>query len=181
MGGDWSQDLSQTLGSYNAGSLVPDHVDQANVPIAKRSTSKLPPPVAIGWGVFLLLLAIFGAMFLLSPRTTVAVVPGAGKLYAMMGSPVNLTGLDIQDVKYAWMPHSEGPVLRVEGHVVNVSGNDVKVPPVVVSLKDANGSEVKAVTTEVGQLAPGSSAPFVAEIPGAQGVTNLQVRFAKAS
>lgn len=177
MGGDWSQDL----GSYNQGSLVPDQTAQANVPIAKRSKGKVLPVVAIGWGVFALLLAILGALLLLSPRTAVSLIPGAGKLYSLMGSPVNLTGLDIQDVRFAWMEQSQGPVLRVEGNVVNVSDAEITPPPVIVSLRDANGSEVTAVTTEVAPLAPGTTAPFVAEIPSPQGVTDLQVRFGAKS
>jgi len=180
MGGqDWSQDL----GSYNAGALVEDEVGQTNVPIAgKGKKRKVPPTVAIGWGALVLLLALIGALFALAPKTVVSILPGANKLYAMMGSPVNLTGLNIQDVRYAWEDGGEGPVLKVEGQVVNVSGSEIAVPPVIVALQDKDGAEVTAVTTEVGLLAPGASAPFVAEIPSPQApVSNLQVRFAEAS
>lgn len=176
---DWSQDL----GSYNAGALVRDDLGQANVPIAgKGRKSRVLPGVAIGWGVLVLLLVLMAALFAASPKTVVSAVPGAAKLYAMLGMKVNLTGLDIQDVRYAWEDRGQGPVLKVEGHVVNVSGNELTVPPVIVALRDASGSEVTAVTTAVGPLAPGMSAPFVAEIPspGAP-VASLQVRFAEAS
>jgi hypothetical protein len=179
MGGDeWSQDL----GSYQAGALVTDELGQANVPIAGKGKKKVRPTVAIGWGALVLLLALIGALFALAPKTVVSALPGAAKLYAMLGSPVNLTGLDIQDVRYAWEDGNDGPVLKVEGHVVNVSGNEITAPPVIVALQDKQGAEVTAVTAEVGPLAPGASAPFVAEIPSPEGaISNLQVRFAKAS
>jgi hypothetical protein len=181
MGGhDWPQDF----GSYDAGALVSDaDLNQANVPItAKRRKPKVLPGVAIGWGVLVLLLVLIAALFAASPKTVVSALPGAAKLYAMLGSPVNVTGLDIQDVRYAWEDQGQGPVLKVEGHVVNLSGNDVTVPPVIVALQDASGAEVTAVTAEVGPLAPGTSAPFVAMIPSPAGpVANLQVRFAEAS
>ena len=179
MGGqEWSQDL----GGYQPGALVPDEINQANVPIAGEAKKKVRPAVAIGWGALVLLLALIGALFALAPRTVVSVLPGANKLYAMLGSPVNVLGLDIRDVRYAWEDAGQGPVLKVEGQVVNVSGSEVAVPPVIVALKDKSGAEVTAVTAEVGPLAPGSSAPFVAEIPSPQDkVTNLQVRFAEAS
>jgi hypothetical protein len=177
-GNEWSQDL----GSYQAGALVPDEIAQANVPIAGKGKKKVRPTVAIGWGALVLLLALIGALFALAPKTVVSALPGAAKLYAMVGSPVNLTGLDIKDVRYAWEDGNDGPVLKVEGHVVNVSGNEVTAPPVIVALKDKSGAEMTAVTTEVGPLAPGASAPFVAEIPSPGGaVSNVQVRFAEAS
>ena len=180
MGGhDWSQDL----GSYDGGALVSDELGQANVPIAgKGRKAKVLPGVAIGWGALVLLLALIGAFFALAPKTVVSTAPGAARLYAMMGIKVNLTGLEIQDVRYTWEDLGQGPVLKVEGHIVNVSGNEIAVPPVIVALQDASGAEVTAVTAEVGSLAPGMSVPFVAQIPSpATPVANLQVRFAEAS
>jgi hypothetical protein len=180
MGGqDWSQDL----GSYDGGTLVRDELSQANVPIAgKGGKAKVLPGVAIGWGALVLLLALIGAFFALAPKTVVSTVPGAARLYAMMGMPVNLTGLEIQDVRYTWEDLGQGPVLKVEGYIVNVSGDEVAVPPVIVALQDAGGAEVTAVTAEVGSLAPGTSVPFVAQFPSpSTPVANLQVRFAEAS
>lgn len=177
MGGqEWSQDL----GGYNAGALVPDDLNQANVPIAgEGKKKKVRPTVAIGWGALVLFLALIGAFLALAPSTVVSILPGAAKLY---GGSANPTGLDIQGVRYAWEDGGQGPVLKVEGQVVNTSGSEVTVPPVIVALQDKSGAEVTAVTTEIGPLAPGASAPFVAEIPSPEGtVSNLQVRFAEAS
>jgi hypothetical protein len=176
---DWSQDL----GSYNAGELVRDELGQANVPIAGEGRrKKVSPAVAIGWGVLVLLLALIGSFFAFAPKTVVSTVPGAAKLYAMLGMPVNLTGLEIQGVQYAWEDQGQGPVLKVEGHIVNVSGNEIAVPPVIVALQDASGNEVTAVTAEVGSLGPGMSVPFVAQIPSpSTPVATVQVRFAEAS
>jgi hypothetical protein len=153
---------------------------QANVPIAGEAKKKVRPTVAVGWGALVLLLALIGAFLALAPKTVMSVLPGAAKLYAMMGAPVNSTGLDIQDVRFAWEDAGQGPVLKVEGHVVNVSGSEVKVPPVIVALQDKSGAEITAVTAEVAPLAAGASAPFAAQIPAPKkGAANLQVRFAE--
>src|SRR6185312_15714356 len=86
------------LGSYNAGALVnPDAGLATNVPIAEGRERKLPPAVAIGWGVLALVLIILAAFVALSPKTVVSVLPGAAKLYDMMGKPVNV-GLKIENV-----------------------------------------------------------------------------------
>ena len=75
---------AEDLGSYNAGALVnPDAGLATNVPIAEGRKRKLPPPVAIGWGVLALLLIMLGAFVALSPKTVVSVLPGSGAFGAV--------------------------------------------------------------------------------------------------
>jgi hypothetical protein len=174
---------AQDFGSYNAGTLVnPDaDVAQANIAIGgERRTPKVRPVVAIGWGALALLLVILAAMLALAPKTVVSVLPGATRLYAMMGKP--LGGLAIQDVHTAWNAAGGAPVLTVEGTIVNLTSGNLDVPPLVIALEDASGKQIAEFTSKVAPLAAGAGAPFTAQIPSPPNtVSRLKVHFAKAS
>src|SRR4029079_16770550 len=87
----------QDLGSYKSGALVDPSLPQSTTPIRGESKgSKVSPKVAVGWGALVVLLAILAALLALAPKTVVSVLPGTGRLYAMLGKPVSLRGLDIQ-------------------------------------------------------------------------------------
>ena len=166
--------------SYNAGALVnPDAGLATHVPIAEGRKRKLPPPVAIGWGVLALLLVMLAAFVALSPKTVVSVLPGAAKLYAMMGKPVNV-GLKIENVRSAWNDAGGQRVLQVDGDIVNPTAREVSVPTVVVALQDKSGNELAQATASVLSLAAGAKTSFTLQIPGApENVSNLKVSFAK--
>jgi hypothetical protein len=171
---------AEDLGSYHAGALVnPDAALATNVPIAEGRKRKLPPPVAIGWGVLALLLVMLGAFVALSPKTVVSALPGAARLYAMMGKPVGL-GPKIQNVRSAWKDAGDQRVLQVDGDIVNPTASDVSVPTVVVSLQDKTGKELMQATANVLSLAAGAKTAFTLQIPGApETVSSLKVGFAK--
>jgi hypothetical protein len=168
------------LGSYNAGALVnPDAGLATNVPIAEGRERKLPPAVAIGWGVLALLLAMLAAFVALSPKTVVSVLPGAAKLYTMMGKPVNV-GLKIENVRSSWSDAGGQRVLQVDGDIVNPTASEVSVPTVVVALQDKSGKELTQATASVLALGAGAKTSFTLQIPGApENVSNLKVSFAK--
>jgi predicted Zn finger-like uncharacterized protein len=168
------------LGSYNAGALVnPDAGLATNVPIAEGRKRKLPPAVAIGWGVLALLLAMLAAFVALSPKTVVSVLPGAAQLYAMMGKPVNV-GLKIENVRSTWSDAGGQRVLQVDGDIVNPTASEVSVPTVVVALQDNAGKELTQATASVLSLAAGAKTSFTLQIPGApENVSSLKVSFAK--
>jgi predicted Zn finger-like uncharacterized protein len=176
---------SQGLGSYKAGALIDSATDRAQANIAiggERRRPKVPPVVAIGWGVFALLLVILAAILALAPKAVVSALPGATRLYAILGRPVNLRGLAVQDVHYAWTDVGGGLVLKVEGNIVNLTSGNVDVPPVVIALEDASGKQISEFTTKVAPLAAGARTPFAAQIPSPPNtVRSLKVRFAKAS
>jgi hypothetical protein len=174
---------NQDLGNHNAGALTnPDAGVAASVAVAgERKKSKLPPPVAIGWGVLALVLLILAAMVALAPKTVVSVLPGASRLYAMMGSPVNSDKLAIVDVSSGWAVAGGQQVLKVEGVVVNLTAGDLAVPIVVISMLDENGAKLSEVGTKVPPLAAGARSPFAVQIPTPPGaVRSVKVGFAKA-
>lgn len=175
------EDTYQDLGSYKSGALVDPSLPQSPIPIRGESKRKVSPKVAIGWGILVLFLSILGALFALAPKTVVSVLPGASRLYAMMGKPVVTRPLDIQDVKYVWANAGGTQVLRVQGQIVNLSGKPADVPPVVVSLEDGSGNELSAATANLAPIKAGASSAFVVEIPTPPPSTKgLKVHFAKA-
>ena len=172
---------AEDLGGYNAGALVnPDAGLATNVPIAEGRKRKLPPAVAIGWGVLALLLIMLAAMISLAPKTVVSLLPGSARLYAMMGRPVSSLGLKIDNVRSAWSDTGGQRVLLVDGVIINQSSGEVSVPPVEIALQDKSGKQLSQVTTRVLPLGAGAKSPFRVEIPGApETVSSLKVRFAK--
>jgi predicted Zn finger-like uncharacterized protein len=172
---------AEDLGGYNAGALVnPDAGLATNVPIAEGRKRKLPPAVAIGWGVLALLLIMLAAMISLAPKTVVSLLPGSARLYAMMGRPVSSLGLKIDNVRSAWSDTGGQRVLQVDGVIINQTSGEVSVPPVEIALQDKSGKQLSQVTTRVLPLGAGAKSPFRVEIPGApETVSSLKVRFAK--
>jgi predicted Zn finger-like uncharacterized protein len=172
---------AEDLGGYNAGALVnPDAGLATNVPIAEGRKRKLPPAVAIGWGVLALLLIMLAAMIALAPKTVMSLLPGSARLYAMMGRPVSSLGLKIDNVRSAWSDTGGQRVLQVDGVIINQTSGEVSVPPVEIALQDKSGKQLSQVTTRVLPLGAGAKSPFRVEIPGApETVSSLKVRFAK--
>jgi hypothetical protein len=182
MGGAGTGARVEDLGSYNTGALVnPDAGSATNIPIGEGRKRKLPPAVAIGWGALALLLIMLAALVALAPKTVVSVLPGAARLYALMGKPANTGGLAIQNVNSAWSDADGQRVLQVTGEIVNLTRNEVGVPTVVVALQDKTGKELSQFTTKVLPLGAGAKSPFMVQIPSPpENVSSLKVRFAKA-
>jgi len=171
------------LGSYNAGALInPEAEAAANVSIAGEGKKrKLPPPVAIGWGALVLFLLIIAALVAMAPKTVVSMLPGANRLYAMLGSPVASNTFAIVDVRSSWTVAGGQQVLQVEGNVANLTGGEVTVPIVVITLQDEKGATLSEVGTKVPPLAAGAKGPFAVQIPTPPpAVRNVKVGFAKA-
>jgi predicted Zn finger-like uncharacterized protein len=151
---------------------------------AKRRERKKPPVVAIGWAVLALIIAIVVGLFVLAPATVMSVLPGASRLYGLLGMPVGAHGLSFEGVRYGWTSDGGQPVLEVQGDVVNITSGALDVPTVVIALRDESGEEISEWTTEVGEpeLAAGEHAPFLRQIPSPpSNVRSVKVRFAKAN
>jgi len=153
-------------------------------PPKEKKRRKPLPIVAIGWGILVLIIAIVVGLFAFAPSTTVSLLPGAARVYAMLGMPVGAEGLAFENVRYGWTNDGSQTVLEVQGNVKNTSSSTMTVPTVVIALRDENGDEISEWTTEVGaaELAAGEEAPFLRQIPSPpSNVRSLKVRFAKAN
>lgn len=148
-----------------------------------KAPRKKLPIVAIGWGVLALLVAIVVGLFVFAPNTTASLLPGASRIYGMLGIPVGTQGLAFEGVRYGWTNDGSQTVLEVQGNVRNTSSATMTVPTVVIALRDENGQEISEWTTEVGaaELGAGEEAPFLRQIPSPpSNVRSLKVRFAEA-
>jgi predicted Zn finger-like uncharacterized protein len=174
---DWSQDYSSSQADAEFDG-EPDR-RQSIIAFANR-LAKVPPPVAIGWGGLALFLVLLFAFVALAPRIVVSMLPGAAGFYEALGAPVR--DLDIQDVRYSWDMSGGGPVLNIEGQIVNSSDEKIDVPIIIIALVGNDGKQISAFTTEVSPIKGDASAPFTVSIPAPpQPIANLEVRFDKAS
>jgi hypothetical protein len=152
---------------------------------APKSGRKKPLPiVAIGWSILALIVVIVVGLFVFAPSTTVSMLPGAARVYSLIGMPVGANGLAFEGVRYGWTKDGSQTVLEVQGNVRNTSSATMTVPTVVIALRDEKGEEISEWTTEVGsaELSAGEEAPFLRQIPSPpSNVRSIKVRFANAN
>ena len=113
----------------------------------------------------------------------VEMYPRAAAAYAMVGMPVNPTGLEFEAVTARAVAERPDMVM-VSGALRNVRDREIVAPPVRVALLDAHGAEVghALVRIEGAPVLPGGVKGFAAMIrdPGAHGV-DVGVDFAAAA
>src|SRR5690606_33587012 len=79
--------------------------------------------------------------------TIVGMAPALGGLYAAIGFPVNLRGLELRDVKTTREMQDGIPVLVIEGEVVNVAKHPVEIPRLRLAVLGGEGQELYSWTT----------------------------------
>jgi predicted Zn finger-like uncharacterized protein len=183
------KDAGATDASMDDGILTDDagmSIDPAlaaqALPEEKPSRRK-PFLVAVGWLVLALVVAGVAATLALAPAAVISALPGAARLYALVGMPVGGHGLALEGVRYGWTSQGGETVLEVQGEVVNLTSGPLSVPTVVIALRDENGEEISEWTTEIGEaeLGGGEHAPFLRQIPSPpSNVRSVKVHFAKA-
>lgn len=92
----------------------------------------------------------------------VRMAPSLAGLYASIGYEVNLRGLAFEDVRPSQATENGIPVLRVEGAIRNVTGDEIAVPPVRLSLNAAGGQEIYywTIQPDAAALKPGEAISF---------------------
>jgi predicted Zn finger-like uncharacterized protein len=111
--------------------------------------------------VILSLMAVIAV--LLGWRTDVVrLMPQTASLFAAIGLPVNLRGLDFQSVIMAKETHEGVPVLVLDGRITNVSKQMLEVPRIRFGMRNAAGTEIYSWTALPARsiLAPGDAMPF---------------------
>ena len=149
---------------------------------------ELPAPamdtrLMVGWAGLALFVIVTMTLFATMRVGIVRALPGAASVYASLGLPVNVRGLDFDKVTSAWTIEAGRSILEIHGDIVNVTDADIAVPTVVFALRNAKGLEVYQWAAEVRSepLAGGERTPFVARIPTPpKSIKNVQVKFAKA-
>lgn len=115
-------------------------------------------------------------------KAVVQAAPQTARLFAAIGLPVNLRGITFDEVRSQLLMESEQSALVVEGEIRNVTRGETQVPPLRVSLRNADGREIYSWTTEAprNMLAAGKSAQFRTRLvaPPLDG-RDVLVRFAR--
>lgn len=146
-----------------------------------RRYSKIPVGVAAGWGALgLVVLAVLGSAYT-SRVDVVRALPATAGLYDLFGAPVNVRGLDFEDVDYGWTVDDGRVILEVRGEVVNVTDAPLTVPTLTFNLRNEERAEIYQWMADIRTepLPGGESTRFVARIPSPpKSVRSLQVRFA---
>ncbi len=114
-----------------------------------------------GWLV-VLVSGLFLAGFFGARQQIVAAVPDLGGLYASVGMPVNMSGLDIVSVKAAAEQTGFETRFRVDGAVRNISQAELAVPALNIEFLDRYGRLVhtEKLASPVESLAAGRQVAF---------------------
>ncbi len=138
-----------------------------------------------GWPLTLWPTAILALMFVLAALASwrarvVALAPQTASLYAAIGLPVNLRGLEFDDVTTTSETDEGVQVLVVEGTIASTAARRVVVPRLRFAVRDAGGHEIYTWTAlpTKNVLAPGEQLAFRSRLasPPAEG-RNVSVRF----
>jgi predicted Zn finger-like uncharacterized protein len=145
---------------------------------ALRGMNVPRPPGAV------LALAGLGLLVALLAWQRAAVVhlaPQMARVYAALGMPVNLRGLELADVRSTLAVDQDRPVLLVEGQIRNIRTGETEIPPIKLVLRGQDGREIYQWTAEasIPTLAAGQTTAFRTRLtaPPSEG-HDVLVRFA---
>lgn len=91
--------------------------------------------------------AAFAVLAVTARGVVVRAVPSLGGLYAAIGMPVNLRGLEFRSVRTTSETQDGIAVLVIEGDVVNITRKMVEVPRLRLAVLGNGGQELYAWTT----------------------------------
>jgi predicted Zn finger-like uncharacterized protein len=96
----------------------------------------------------------------------VRALPDMAGVYAAIGMPVNVVGLEFSDVTTLTTRRGEEAALTVKAKIRAVSGRRMSIPPVVVTLLDEHGASVYewSVMPPAPDVAPGEVVELSAEL-----------------
>ncbi len=100
-----------------------------------------------GLPAFIFVLVAANAILVGWRTDVVRLLPQTASLYAAVGIPVNLRGLDFENIKISKEMHDGVPVLVVEGSIVNVAAHAVEVPRLRLAVRNEGGNDIYTWTT----------------------------------
>jgi hypothetical protein len=136
-----------------------------------------------GWAALIVLIATIGWGSVQYRQAIASLWPRSASLYAAVGLPVNVRGIQLTNIAYQQEYQNGQPVLSVTGKVVNISNRELPVPEIRVVLLDDAKHELYHWNFDAGipTLKPGGESTFVTRLssppPEAR---NLNVRFAES-
>jgi len=154
---------------------------------SSRVEEKSETRVGIRWPTIVRQVAAAAAMVILAAGSVyawryelVSIAPTTARLYAALGAPVNLRGLEFKNVSFERGFEDGVPVLAIHGEVVNVAARPVAVPQLRFALRDDSEREIYYWTGAIGtqRIAPGDTVPFVTRLASPPVTArNIMIRF----
>ena len=183
--------------------LASDVTDRPDDPLRATAGSDAAPPRSrssrrrrpeqpgrggsfVGWALFTLCLAALVAGVVLGRHQVMAWAPETEALYVMVGlaeespiPPLPTVQLRLREVTSGRRQVNGTPELVIEGEIFNPTDQDQNVPPLVATLMDPTGVELKRWTfaAEAAVLPPGGHAGFQTSTPNPPGQGNLNLNF----
>jgi len=157
----------------------PAAVDEAFV--EKRAPGMGRLALVGGWLGLLVVILLIGWAAVSYRQDVATLWPQSATLYSALGLPVNVHGIAFTDVSYHRETEDKQTVLAVTGKLVNVSGHELAVPRIRVTLTGEDGRELYHwdFTPDVAVLRAGQSVNFLTRLsspPG--GARHLKLQFA---
>jgi predicted Zn finger-like uncharacterized protein len=111
-------------------------------------------------------LALAMALGVIFRTTVVRIVPESAAVFAMIGLPVNLVGLQLVGVRSDVGREGDAQVLVVSGEIGNETSQPVRVPPIALTIEGEKGATLYSWTDKGGggELAPHAARPFQARL-----------------
>jgi predicted Zn finger-like uncharacterized protein len=130
----------------------------AKLPMARmRRTARIAASI--------MLVATLAPLLLLRTEA-VRAFPSLAGLYAAIGLPVNVVGLEFHDAKTLTSLRGAKKVMTISARIRSVASTTVAVPPVQVSLLDADGNAIYewTATPQAREIDPGEVFDFSTEV-----------------
>jgi len=137
--------------------------------------------VMLGWIALVAVILVIGWSAANYRSQIVGIWPQSASLFSKLGMAVNTRGLDFADVRHINQTEDGQPVLVITGKVVNVTSKKLDVPPLRVTLSDANKHGIYdwTFTPSSTALAPGQSVAFRTRLSNPPSATrHVELRFA---
>ncbi|MBS0274039.1 MAG: zinc-ribbon domain-containing protein [Proteobacteria bacterium] len=137
--------------------------------------------VMLGWAALVAVVLVIGWSAANYRSQIVGIWPQSASLFSKLGMAVNTRGLDFADVRHTSQTEDGQPVLVITGKVVNVTGKKLDVPPLRVTLSDANKHGIYGwtFTPSATALAPGQSVAFRTRLSNPPSAArHVELRFA---
>lgn len=159
---------------------------EAEAPRPKRKTVVSAMPAArtrarrMPLGSVTILLAAVLVFGLVSRQSIVRAAPELASLYAAIGMPVNLRGLEFQNIRTKQEIQDGVTVLAIEGEVENIAQGAVELPRVRLAVLGDNGVELYSWTALLPRsiLYPHERVPFKSRLASPPAASKeIMVRF----
>lgn len=128
---------------------------------------------------FVLLIGVLALGFALRGQL-VTWFPALAGIYASIGLPVNVVGLEFQESKTLTSFRGGKSVMLITSRIRSVASQTVPVPPVLVSLLDGGGATIYewTVTPQATRMSPGEIFDFSTEVSAPpQGAVTVRLSF----